>query len=202
MRFAETTISNPCSLGIDDGYFDVNLKRMNRDSKTVLIGAVSCGKRVVDLFIDKITIDGLNGTSSAIRIVHKASALYPINIIFLDGVTYAGFNIIDPRRIYNIFNIPIATIFRHQLDTNKIFKALKDHFNDYRYRYSVIEHTYTHSFEVKIDGTKLRVYVMGISIEKFLEYMEKSRRVFVEPYSLRVADRLASLLGRILMSME
>lgn len=200
MQYVEIATSSPCYLGIDDGYFDINLKRMNRGSKTVLVGIVMCGRKFADMFIDRISIDGLDGTSSASRVIAKASTLYPIQIAFLDGVTYAGFNIIDPRRIYNIFNIPLAVIFRHQLDVIKIFKALKEHFTDYTYRYSIIDYTYRNSLEVKVDDTKIRVYVLGLSIAAVIEHIEKVRRVFIEPYPLRVADRLASLLGRIVMS--
>ncbi len=200
MLSVEIATSNPCYLGIDDGYFDINLKKLNRNAKTALIGIVTCKGRFVDLFIDKITIDGLDGTISASRIISKALKLYPIHIVFLDGVTYAGFNIIDPRRLYSIFNTSFAVIFRHQLDLYKIFKALKEHFKDYIYRYSIIEYIYKQSFEVKVDGTKIRVYALGLSLELISRHIEKARRVYIEPYPLRVADRLASLIGRILMN--
>ncbi len=200
MLLVETATSSPCYLGIDDGYFDISLKKSNRGGKTVLVGVVTCGGRFANLFIDSISIDGLNGTSSAARIITKASTLYPIQMIFLDGVTYAGFNIIDPRRIYSVLSIPLAVIFRHPLDLEKILNALKTHFNDYLYRYSIIEHTYRNSFEVRIDNAKIKIYALGLSTIEILNHLERVRRIFVEPYPLRMADRLASILGRIIMS--
>jgi endonuclease V-like protein UPF0215 family len=200
MLSEEIATSTPCYLGIDDGYFDINLKRLNRNAKTALIGIVTCRDRFVDLFIDGISIDGLDGTVSASRIISRALALYPIYIVFFDGVTYAGFNVIDPRRLYSIFNTSLAVIFRHQLDLYKIFKALKKHFNDYKYRYSIIEQIYKQSLEVKINGTKIKIYTLGLPPKQITKHIEKTRKTYIEPYPLRAADRLASLIGRILMN--
>lgn len=190
---------NHCYLGVDDGYFSVGLKKLGGGGETVLVGVVMCGDRFTDLFIDRLSIDGLDGTTSAIRIIDKSAALYSIQLVFLDGVTYAGFNIIDPRRVYSVVGIPIAVVFRHRLNLTKILNALRTHFVDYVHRYEVIEHVYGSSFEVSVDKTKIRIYVLGLSITEALKHLERARRVFIEPYPLRMADRIASLLGRIVM---
>ncbi|MDW8085553.1 MAG: DUF99 family protein [Ignisphaera sp.] len=195
----EIATSNLCYLGIDDGYFDVGLKKSSKGGETVLVGVVMCGGRFADIFIDRVSVDGLDGTPSAIRIIARSTALHNIRLTFLDGVTCAGFNVIDPRRVYSVLGVPLAVVFRHQLDLTKIFNALKTHFSDYSYRYEVIEHVYGNSFEIRVGNTKIRLYVLGLSATETLNHLERARRVFVEPYPLRMADRLASLLGRVVM---
>ena len=186
-----------CFLGIDDGYFNVLYKRLEPKRKTFLVGAVTCNHKIVDVFLNYITIDSLDGTRKAIEIVEDATSRYEIDAIFLDGVTYAGFNIVDPLRIYNIYSIPVVTVFRHPLDLEKIRFALKKHFADYTYRFLVIEYTYLHSNVVKIGETNLRYHSIGLPIKLVETILEKLCRYYFYPYPLHVADRIASLLGRL-----
>lgn len=189
-----------CYLGLDDGYFDISIKRSSSRSKTVLVGAVVCRDSFEDLFLDTITIDGLDAFSSAYRIMEKASAVYDIASVFLDGVTYAGFNIIDPDKLYSLSSLPTIVIFRHKLDLSKIRLALEKHFPDHRYRFKVIEHTYSKSFDLLLPHlpTVIKIYSVGMRIENASELVKKLCGIFAEPYPLRIADKLASTLGKVL----
>jgi len=186
-----------CFLGIDDGYFDIAFKKLEYKGETYLVGVVTCPWTLNDIFIDLITIDGLEGTKKALKMIESALSLHIINVVFLDGVTYAGFNIIDPFRIFNVLRVPIITIFRHDLDLNKIFIALKRHFNDYTYRYHIIESVYTLSHEVFINDSKIKYTPIGISIGDAEHILKNFSKLYSYPYPLHVADKIASLLGRI-----
>jgi endonuclease V-like protein UPF0215 family len=177
-----------CYLGIDDGYFDVSFKRSNTKYRTVLVGAVVCGKEFTDLYLDFVTID-------------KAKYFYNLDAVLLDGVTYAGFNIVNPKKLYMLTLIPTIVVFRHKLDLEKIRIALEKHFLDHRYRYNVIEETYTKSFDIFLEHipTIIRIYPVGIRIDRAKEIILKLCNVFADPYPLRIADRIASLLGRIVV---
>lgn len=185
-------------MGIDDGYFVPSAKRVKGErAKTVLVGAVTCETRLQDLFITAITIDGLDGTTRAAELLQTALSLYQVRIAFLDGVTYAGFNVIDPQRLYELFDVPIVVIFRHPLDLNKVYAALRGHFEDYAYRYNVIAHAYTRALKVAAEGTVLGVYALGIPIHEVLNELQRLSLKFVEPKPLRLADRIASLVGKM-----
>jgi endonuclease V-like protein UPF0215 family len=190
-----------CYLGIDDGYFDVSFKRSNTKYRTVLVGAVVCGKEFTDLYLDFVTVDGLDATSSSYRIIDKAKYFYNLDAVLLDGVTYAGFNIVNPKKLYMLTLIPTIVVFRHKLDLEKIRIALEKHFLDHRYRYNVIEETYTKSFDIFLEHipTIIRIYPVGIRIDRAKEIILKLCNVFADPYPLRIADRIASLLGRIVV---
>ncbi|MEM1526917.1 MAG: DUF99 family protein [Ignisphaera sp.] len=190
-----------CYLGVDDGYFDVSFKRSNLRYRTILVGAVVCGSKFQDLLIDFATIDGLDATAATYRIIEKTYYLYIVQAVLLDGVTYAGFNLVDPRKLYNLTNIPIVVVFRHKLDLNKIKFALERHFPDHRYRYEVIEAIYSRSVELPLEHipTILRIYSIGIGAGKAKEIVLKLCKVFADPHPLRIADRVASTLGKIML---
>ncbi len=187
-------------LGIDDGYFRVNIKKLRKICKTVVVGVLTNNRSIVDIFVEPITIDSLDAISSIFKIINIANKLYEIDVVFLDGVTYAGFNIVDPKRLYNLTSIPIITIFQHELELDKIFNALKTHFSDYKYRFSIIHEIYTNSIEITLKYThnKIRIYPIGISLEKASDLIQELSKDFGTPYPLKFADRIASILGRIM----
>jgi endonuclease V-like protein UPF0215 family len=186
-----------CFLGLDDGYFDIAFKRLEHKGETYLVGVVTCPWIIRDVLIDTIIIDGLEGTKKALKIIENALPLYAINAVFLDGVTYAGFNIVNPFKIFNILEIPVITIFRHNLELDKILAALKKHFNDYAYRYSIIKQVYTLSHEMFIDNSRFRYTSIGLSTSRAESILKALCKFYIYPYPLHVADKTASLLGRM-----
>ncbi len=191
----------PCSLGLDDGFFEFEDKGIR--SETALVGVVTneIGE-VLDVIVDLIKVDGLDGTARAIRIVEKAVNMYDsyLEVIFLDGVTYAGFNIVDPLKLNELLSIPIVVVFRHALDLQRIRSALKVHFTDWQYRYRIIERVYKRAFAVPspVRGVNIRIAAIGIGAKRGSTLFLKYGSVYPEPYCLRAADRIASMLGRMI----
>jgi hypothetical protein len=191
-------MSRNCFLGLDDGYFDIQIKRLGKQSETYLVGVVTCPHTVANILLKYITIDGLDGTIKALEVIDEASSLHTIKTVFLDGVTYAGFNLVNPYRIYEISSIPVVVIFRYDLELDKILLALKKHFKDYYFRYSVIEQIYKASHILYLNkNTKLRYTAIGISVSETENILYNLCKPFLYPYPLYIADRIASALGRI-----
>jgi len=190
-----------CSIGLDDGYFALGDKKVY--SKTVLVGTIaSVNHEILDVLISFITVDGLDATFRAMQMIERAVSRYSpyLEAVFLDGVTYAGFNIIDPLKLHNTLNIPIVVVFRHELDLERILSALRAHFIDWNYRYKVIERIYRASYKVRspIKGVEVRIAMIGINMMNGIELFFRYTSIYPEPYCLRVADRIASSLGRAL----
>jgi len=190
-----------CSIGLDDGYFALEDKKIY--GKTVLVGTIaSVNREILDVLISFITVDGLDASSQAMQMIEKAIDRYGpyLEVVFLDGVTYAGFNIIDPLKLHNMLNIPVIVVFRHELNLEKVLSALRAHFVDWSYRYKVIEQTYRASYKIRspIKGAKIRIAVIGTNAIKGIELFFRYTSIYPEPYCLRVADRIASSLGRAL----
>ena len=190
-----------CSIGLDDGYFALEDKKLY--GKTVLVGTItSTNREILDVLISFITVDGLDATSQAMQMIERAINRYGpyLEVVFLDGVTYAGFNIIDPLKLYNILNIPVIVVFRHELNLEKVLSALRAHFADWNCRYRVIEQIYKASYKVRspIKGVKVRIAVIGTNVINGIELFSRYTSLYPEPYCLRVADRIASSLGKAL----
>ena len=118
-------------IGIDDGYF-----KHKKKGETIIIGVEHLNKKPVNISAETIEIDGNNATEKAVKLLHNLGV--EKSIVFLDGVTYAGFNYIDPLKLRKATDSHIIIVF-YKLPRKKLVeKALKKHFSDYKDRWSVI----------------------------------------------------------------
>jgi len=119
-------------LGIDDGPF-------NRESKEVLlIGTYYRGNRILDgVYFKRIKKDGMDSTEKILEMV-KGKHKKKISVIFLDGVTFGGFNIADLNRIYERTRIPVVAVMNNLPDYEKIERTLMRYFEDYEERISIL----------------------------------------------------------------
>jgi len=189
-------------LAIDDGYFDVRNKRRIETETTVMVGIVATPSKILEMRVTTVTIDGLDATQAAYDLYVSCS--HHVDLIFLDGVTYAGFNIIDPLRLHELVEAPIIVVFRFPLDLTKVRRALEKHFIDHKYRYAVISRVYESSFDVPTPTKRshVRISVVGASRRWALSIYSLFTSIYPDPYPLRVADRIASMLGRSLQKLR
>ena len=61
------------------------------------------------------------------------------DVVMLAGVSFAGFNLIDPSLVFEEFNKPIIVISRTKPDNVAVKRALHRHFEDWRIRWAVFE---------------------------------------------------------------
>jgi len=188
-----------CYLGIDDGYFDIRSKKAKKRCRTVLVATVTCPHTLVAACIRPITVDALDALQRAIELIEELTSLVTIRAIFLDGVTFAGFNIIDPFKLYNIVEKPVITVFRYPLDLDKVLTALKNNFGDWRIRYATISKTYGIACKVLPDHNIL-IAPVGVSMRRAMELYNDARSYHPLPEALRLADCLASGLTKYLAS--
>jgi len=179
------------TLGIDDGYFPVYFKEGKL--KTLIVGVVCSGLTPVNLAIDLITVDGLDGTEAALRVYRR---LVPVDIVVLDGVTYAGFNVIDPEVMVNEAGVPVIVIFKHDLDINRVYRALVKHFSDWEYRFKVIKEVYEKSREYPTPWRPIRIALYKISSIEALKIVTDLQNTSPIPEPLRLADVIASGLTK------
>jgi hypothetical protein len=108
-------------VGVEDGSFHKGITR-----SALLVAVLFKRLKIENLKTTKITVDGLDATQ-------KLAA------VLLAGVSFAGFNIIDPTVIYEKFHKPVVIITREQPDTRAVKRALKRHFGDWAIRLQVFE---------------------------------------------------------------
>ena len=139
------------ALGIDDSPFS------RENNKSYLIGSVVREKNYLEgLIIEKITVDGIDSTDVILKMI-SGKFSEQIKIIFMNGITFAGFNVANIEKIYLETKIPIITVVRKMPSMEEIEQALKKHFTDWEERLNLMK-----KFEIKnING----VYVQKMGIE-------------------------------------
>ena len=107
-----------------------------------------------------------------------------LGVIMLDGITFAGFNVVNIRELYDATGIPVIVIMRKIPNFEGIKKALK-RFPDYKDRWqNVLEAGEVH----KVDSTEpIYIQIQGIKIEDALEIVKLSTTRSAIPEPIRVA---------------
>jgi endonuclease V-like protein UPF0215 family len=170
------------TIGIDDAYSE-------KLENAYLVGTIVRGNSLIEqILIRKIEIDGLDATEKLIEMINN-SPKEQLKAIFLSGITFAGFNLIDIEEVYNKLKIPIIVIITKYPNFEKIEKALKENFEDYEKRLEIIKKA---GNVYKIN--KIFCQVKGIEIEDAKKIIDITRRNKV-PESLRVSHLIASAIA-------
>jgi len=82
-----------------------------------------------------IAVDGLDATKKLVAMLRKLS----FDAIMLAGVSFAGFNLVEPTAVLEEFHKPVIIISRTKPNNVAVKKALFQHFRDWRVRWSVFE---------------------------------------------------------------
>ena len=167
--------------GVDDGYFPLSYKRGK--GKTVLVVATFSGTKLTDLDFDLITVDGADGTE-VYRKLRKG------DVRLLDGITFAGFNYIDPEECD-------VVVFTHRPDLDKVERALEKHFRDQR-KDTIIK---VLKSLVRLPTPKGEVYVFSqLGLDLVREVIWTSQKFSKVPFQLSVTSEIAKKLSRFLLT--
>ncbi|HZY46515.1 MAG TPA: DUF99 family protein [Candidatus Bathyarchaeia archaeon] len=120
------------SIGIDDGPFPPKIGVKIRYAP--LLAVWLNGSHLEKLRTDWIQVDGLDATRKA-RSLLKGALSIPV---FLSGVTFGGFNIIDPRSLQEMCRAPVIVVISVRPDNNAVKRALSRHFPDWKERWDRI----------------------------------------------------------------
>ncbi|OYT48941.1 MAG: hypothetical protein B6U85_00775 [Desulfurococcales archaeon ex4484_42] len=179
-------------IGIDEGYFPPEFKR--KRLQTILVAVLCDWTTPLDVKISRVTVDYDNVNDRVLELLGKFKV--KSDLIILDGVTYAGFNVIDPKTLNEELGIPIITVFKHNLNMDRIRTALYKHFNDWRYRFTVIWNVYSNSRIIHTPWRPLRISVYGIDENRAIDLIIRLQKVSPIPEPLRLADVIASGLTK------
>jgi hypothetical protein len=160
--------------------------------------AILEGTGVLEIIIDRITVDGNDSTQVLLNSLNKTEA----DVIILGGATFAGFNVVDVAHIYNVTEIPVIVYSDKYPDIQATYNALRKHFPDWEMRWSRYE-ALGAIHELKI-GEFPAVYYekMGCNTlfaEKVLMEQAITCRI---PEAVRVADLIAKGVSPIFQNRE
>jgi len=179
-------------LGIDDGEF------VPRTRGTVnVVGVVYRGGCWFEgVMRTAITIDGLDATEKIAAMIESSPYYRELRIVVLDGVTFAGFNVVDISKLSRRVDLPVISVTRKKPDLEEIRSALKN-LPEFEIRWRAMENA-GKIFEVETRKGENPVYmhIAGILREDAEKIMKKTSTRSLIPEALRVAHIIASGLTR------
>lgn len=178
-------------LGFDDGAFESKGK-----GNVPVIGVVYRGGKFLDgVLRTDVTIDGRDATEKLIKLINSSRHKQQLRVVMFDGVTLAGFNIIDIKKLHEQIDLPVIVINRKIPDFKKVRAALKK-FKDFKARWRMIEHAGAIK-ECRLEKDK-KVYYQSIGLddEETEEVIALSSTHGFIPEPLRVAHLIATAVVR------
>ncbi len=178
-------------LGIDDGRF------VPRTKGTVdVVGVVYRGGYWFEgVMRTEITIDGMDATEKLAAMIKNSAYYGEIRVIVLDGVTFAGFNVVDINELSCRVDLPVMSVAREKPDLEEIRRALKN-LPDFEKRWQAMLNA-GELFEVEIRNGENPVYVQtaGFLREDAIKILKRTSTRSNIPEALRVAHIIASGLS-------
>jgi len=175
-------------LGVDDGTFKFHAKEL-----VPVIGVVFRGGLWLEgVMHTKVKVDGLDATEKIASMIKNSSHYKQLRVIMIDGVTFAGFNVVDIKALNTLTSLPVIAVTRNKPDFEEIKEALKN-LNESEKRWEAILNA-GQIFEVTTRKKEEKIYMQISGILK--EDAEKILRLTATrsnvPEPLRVAHLIAS----------
>jgi endonuclease V-like protein UPF0215 family len=175
-------------VGVEDGSFQ---KRITR--RALLVAVLLKGLKIEDVKSTKIIVDGLDATEKLNEILNS----WKFAAVILSGVSFAGFNLIDPTVIHEKFKKPVIIIARTKPNNQAVKRALQRHFEDWKMRWEVVKKLGL-AYEVNVLKGKPPVYVETVGAnQKSATQLVKALSVYCRiPEPIRVARLVAVGLSK------
>jgi uncharacterized protein len=106
-------------VGFDDGPFD-----RGRGGDVLLVGAVCARTRLDGVLTGRVRRDGRNATARMAELVLGGQFARHIRAVVLNGITVAGFNVVDIHGLAAALDRPVLVVARRPPRLEKIRRAL------------------------------------------------------------------------------
>ncbi len=135
-----------------------------------------------------IAVDGLDATREANSLVDKL----PRAPVLLSGVTFGGFNLIDPWKVQRRYRTPTIVVVGSRPDNRAVKRALVKHFPDWKERWEIIRSLGPLRRVRTLVGEPLIFYeAVGCTASEAKKILTSSARISRVPEPLRVANLVA-----------
>lgn len=178
-------------LGIDDGVFIPHSGDL-----VDVIGVVFRGGYWLDgVMRTQVRVDGVDATEKLAAMITSSPHYEQLRVVVLNGVTLAGFNVVDIHELFERVRIPVIAVTRNKPNFDDIRKALKN-LSESEKRWQAIERA-GKMFKVQTrDGEEpIYVHALGLSEEGAKRILKNTSTRSNIPEALRVAHLIASGLA-------
>lgn len=180
-------------LGVDDGTFKPRTRGF-----VPVVGVVFRGGYWLDgVMHTKVRIDGIDATEKITSMITSSSHYKQLRVIMLDGITFAGFNIVDIKKLNENTVLPVIAVTREKPDFKKIYEALKKlPETEERWR-AVLNAGEVYEMSIGKKGEKIYMQTAGICKEDAEKIIRLTATRSHVPEALRVAHLIASGLNAL-----
>jgi uncharacterized protein len=121
-------------VGVDDGGFFKH--RAPAQNQTALIlAALLQGSRILSIKLGRITVDGNDATRVLLSLLRRMR----YDVILLSGISFAGFNLVDIRKLSQATRRPVIAITGQRPNNAAVLSALRKHFPDWKERWRIVK---------------------------------------------------------------
>jgi len=175
-------------LGVDDGVFTPRTEAL-----VPVVGVVFRGGYWLDgVMHTEIAVDGFDATEKISSMIINSSHYKQLRVIMLNGITFAGFNVVDIKMLNAETRLPVIAVTREKPNLVEIREALK-HLLKSEERWNAVLNAGEIS-EVSTRSAKEKIYmqVAGISEDDAQKILRLTSTRSNIPEALRVAHLIAS----------
>ena len=95
-------------LGIDDGKFIPHTQ-----STAIVVGVVFRGAGSIDgVMHTHVAVDGFDSTEQIASMINESPHCKQLRLVMLNGITFAGFNIVNIKKLNEDTKLPITSLNR------------------------------------------------------------------------------------------
>ena len=179
-------------LGVDDGVFTPHVKGF-----VAVVGVVFRGGYWLDgVMHTKVEVDGFDSTEKIASMITNSPHHKQLRVIMLNGITFAGFNIVNIKELNAETKLPVIAITREKPNLAEIREALKN-LSESEERWKVMQSA-GEIFDVFTRSKKEKVYmqISGILEEDARKILKLTSTHSNIPEALRVAHFIASGISK------
>ena len=173
-------------LGVDDGKFVPHTK-----GAVIVVGVVFRGGCWLDgVMHTRVELDGFDATEQIASMINGSPHCKQLRLVMLNGITLAGFNVVDIKKLSLATKLPVIALTRDKPDLEAIRNAVNNlPRSEERWR-MILEAGEIH--EVCCHGKQIYMEIAGISLVDAREIVELTSTTSSFPEPLRVAHLIAS----------
>ena len=175
-------------LGVDDGVFTPHMEGL-----VPVVGVVFRGGYWLDgVMHTKVEVDGFDATSKITAMILNSPHYKQLRVIMLNGVTFAGFNVVDIRKLNMETKLPVIAVTREEPDFAEIREALKSLPKSEERWKTMLNAGETFEVSTRSESEKIYVQISGIFEEDARKILRLTSTRSSIPEPLRVAHLVAS----------
>lgn len=179
-------------LGVDDGQFVPHVP-----GQVLVVGVVFRGGYWLDgVMHTKIAVDGFDATDKIASMITSSPHCKQLRVVMLNGITFAGFNVVDIKALNKATNLPVITVTRDKPDLDEIHEALQNLPESERRWNLVLDAGEPSSLSTRNAEETVYVQTAGISMEDAEKIVRLTSTRSSVPEPLRVAHLIASGIAR------